>query len=101
MSKRSKRQNLLAVLDDVFGPLPDMPQELSPKAAAKFIDATDDNTESPSKTLPRCDDTGKVCYPSRRIAAEAARRVQKKRTVDLRVYFCESCKHHHLTSKNP
>jgi hypothetical protein len=100
MSKRTKRQSLLSTLDEVFGPPPDLPIT-SPKEAAMFLEATDDHQDHPERSLPRCKELGKVCYPSRKVATATARRVQKKRNTFLRVYFCDHCKHHHLTSQNP
>jgi hypothetical protein len=102
MSKRTKKESLLATLNEVFGPTTMLPS-YSPMEAAQFISASDDAPETPpgSAQLPRCQDTGKVCYPSKKIASEVTRRVQKKRNTFLRVYFCDHCKHHHLTSKKP
>jgi hypothetical protein len=104
MSKPTQRQSLLAALDEVFGPTPEIPANLSPKDATMFIDATDDNASAGrqhQKELPHCKDTGKVCYPSRRVATATAHRAQKKRNTFLRVYFCDHCKYHHLTSQKP
>ena len=100
MSKRAKRQSLLSTLNEVLGPL-DLPVFQSPKEAAQFMASTDDHDDHPTRTLPRCKETGKICYPSKRITTLVARRVQRRRNTCLRVYFCELCKHQHLTSKNP
>lgn len=102
MSKKPKT-SILSILDEVVG-VSDIPINLSPKDAALYSKVTDDHDGEhyhPTKHLPRCEETAKVCYPSRKVATEVSRRIQKKRNVTLRVYFCETCKHHHLTSKKP
>ena len=41
----------------------------------------------------------KCCYPSQREADRTARRRLSRGALPLRSYFCEDCKHYHLTSR--
>ena len=50
-----------------------------------------------SKDRPTCE--GKTCYESQNIANQVRIRVMKKRGTAIRVYFCDTCKSHHLTSQ--
>lgn len=50
------------------------------------------------KERPTCE--GKVCYESHNAANKVRVRAMKKRGAAIRVYFCEKCKAHHLTSQS-
>jgi hypothetical protein len=49
---------------------------------------------------PKCEETGKTCYPSKSRANEAMRSRLKKgaNTGKLRCYKCPDCRHYHMSS---
>lgn len=99
MSKRQDKASLLKVLDEVLGPQSD-PTPISPKEAAMFSNLTDDEDGDTHQTrvLPRCQVNGKVCFPSKGSARNALRLRQRRGAGFLRVYWCDHCHSHHLTS---
>lgn len=100
MSKRQRRTSLLKTLDEVFGPQDPVPKNLSPKEAAMFAGLTDDEDGDCQRTrgLPRCPATEKVCFPSKGRAKDALRKRQRCGAGFLRIYWCDHCHSHHLSS---
>ena len=97
MSKTKK--GILNVLDEVVG-ISDVPINLSPQDAALYADSTDDEEHGcpGHHKLPRCPESEKICYLSKSNAKSAMRIRQRRGAGFLRVYRCEHCHHHHLTS---
>lgn len=99
MNKRQQKESLLGTLDEVFGPAERLPAT-SPQEVAQFINSPDDEERGcpGHHKLPRCPDNEKICYPSKSSAKSALRIRQRRGAGFLRVYLCDHCHSHHLTS---
>ena len=88
-------KRVLDILNEI-APAPDLPKNLPPHEAAMFAGEEDADTED--RALPRCETSGKLCFPSQRFASRVMRNIQRKRNHYLRTYFCPDCRSFHLSS---
>lgn len=103
MSKPKANRKGLAKLNEIFRELggkeipPDAPSKIDAEMIAESAGVHDHNNAR-QNDLPHCERTGKVCYPSHNIAHQIKRRRQSHGAQRLRIYFCDHCHCHHLTS---
>lgn len=101
MSKSSKSlDSLLRTLAELRGTPKDVipHNKIEAEMMAEAEGGRDPGQPQPRHEFPHCAHTGKVCYPSHNIAHQIKRRRQSHGAQRLRIYFCDHCHSHHLTS---